>query len=140
MTERIVKVGIATYEQQKARLMAIGRGEYKPAPDEPKIWFSSIESFAQVLSTKNQLLLDLIAAAEPASLAELESLSGRKGPNLSRTLKTLAKFGLVELRRQGKTLVPRAVYDRVSVDLPLLAAARQQGTLPSTKPGGSTTA
>lgn len=127
MTERVVKVGIATYEQQKARLMAIARGEHKPAPDEPKIWFSSIESFAQVLSTKNQLLLELIAEGKPASVAELETLSGRKGPNLSRTLKTLARFGLVELRRQGRTLVPHAVYDRVSVDLPLLTAAHHQG-------------
>ncbi|MBK1842051.1 transcriptional regulator [Azospirillum sp. YIM B02556] len=126
MTERIVKVGIATYEQQKARLMAIARGEHKPASDDAKIWFSSIESFAQVLSTKNQLLLELIAEAEPNSVAELESLSGRKGPNLSRTLKTLAGFGLVELRRQGRTLVPRAVYDRVSVDLPLLAAGQHR--------------
>ncbi|MCW2237626.1 HVO_A0114 family putative DNA-binding protein [Azospirillum canadense] len=121
MTERVVKVGIASYEQQKARLMSIARGERKPSPDEPKIWFSSIESFAQVLSTKNQLLLELIAAEKPSSVAELETLSGRKGPNLSRTLKTLARFGLVELHRQGRTLVPRTVYDRVSVELPLLA-------------------
>jgi len=131
MTERIVKVGIATYEQQKARLMAMARGDHKPSPDEPKIWFSSIESFAQVLSTKNQLLLELIADAKPASVAELETLSGRKGPNLSRTLKTLARFGLVELKRHGRNLVPRAVYDRVSVDLPLLAAAHHRGALPA---------
>lgn len=123
MTEPVVKVGIATYAQQKARLLAIARGTHKPTPDEPKIWFSSIESFAQVLSTKNQLLLELIAEAKPASLAELASLSGRKGPNLSRTLKTLARFGLVELQRQGRTLVPRAVYNRVSVDLPLTWAS-----------------
>ncbi len=129
MSERTIKVGIATYEQQKARLMAIARGEHKPAPDEPKIWFSSIESFAQVLSTKNQLLLELIAEAKPASVAELEALSGRKGPNLSRTLKTLARFGLVELQRQGRTLVPRAVYDRVSVELPLLTAAHSRGAI-----------
>lgn len=122
MTERVVKVGIAPYEQQKARLMAIARGEHKPAADEPKIWFSSIESFAQVLSTKNQLLLELIATAEPGSVTELEALSGRKGSNLSRTLKTLARFGLVDLQRHGRTLIPRARYDRVSVDLPLLAA------------------
>ncbi len=130
MTERVVKVGIATYEQQKARLMAIARGEHKPAPDEPKIWFSSIESFAQVLSTKNQLLLELIAEAEPGSVAELETLSGRRGPNLSRTLKTLARFGLVDLQRRGRTLVPRAVYDRVSVDLPLLASPQHRRVVP----------
>ena len=54
MTERVIKVGIATYEQQKARLLAIARGEHKPTPDEPKVWFSSIESFAEVLSTADR--------------------------------------------------------------------------------------
>ncbi len=127
MNERVVKVGIATYEQQKARLMAIARGEHKPSADEPKIWFSSIESLAQVLSTKNQLLLEMIAEAKPASLAELEALSGRKGPNLSRTLKTLARFGLVELKREGRQVVPHSLYDRVEVGLPLLAANWQRG-------------
>lgn len=127
MTQRTVRVGIATYEQQKARLMAIARGEHRPSPDEPKIWFSSIESLAQILSTKNQVLLEMIAEAEPASLTELEALSGRKGPNLSRTLKTLARFGLVELRREGRQVVPRALYDRVEVDLPLLAAHGRSG-------------
>lgn len=129
MSERVIKVGIAPYEQQKARVMAIARGDHKPTPEEPRIWFSSIESFAQVLSTRNQLLLEMIAEAKPASVTELETLSGRKGSNLSRTLKTLARFGLVELRREGRTLVPRALYDRVSVDLPLLAAAQHQGAI-----------
>jgi hypothetical protein len=54
----IVKVGIASVEQFKARTMAIARGEYKSTPDEPKIWFSSLGSFVQVL--KNQTLLPLI--------------------------------------------------------------------------------
>jgi len=129
MTERVVRVGIAGYEQQKARLMAIARGEYRPDPDEPKIWFSSIESLAQVLSTRNQLLLEMIAETNPSSLSELETLSGRKGPNLSRTLKTLARFGLVDLHREGRTLVPRAKYDRVTVELPLQSAGRDRSAL-----------
>ncbi|MFM2045888.1 MAG: hypothetical protein RLY86_4464 [Pseudomonadota bacterium] len=108
MTERVVKVGIASYEDQKARFMAIARGDHKPQPDEPKIWFSSIESLAQVLSEKNRLLLEIIAAAKPASIGELEPLTGRKGPNLSRTLKTLARFGLVDLHRRGRAQVPEA--------------------------------
>jgi predicted transcriptional regulator len=71
--EHILKVGIAPMEQFKARTMAIARGEYKPSPDEPKIWFSSPESFAQVLSGKNQAL---IAKTNPASLTELSETSG----------------------------------------------------------------
>lgn len=123
MSDRVARIGIASYEQQKARLMAIARGEHKPASDEPKIWFSSIESFAQVLSTKNQMLLEIIAESKPTSVAELEALSGRRGSNLSRTLKTLERFGLVELRRDGRSLVPRSAFDRVTVELPLIPGA-----------------
>ena len=65
MTKQSVTVGIATYEQQKARLMAIARGERKPAPDEPKIWFSSIESFGQAFAVENGPLSDLNATAKP---------------------------------------------------------------------------
>jgi predicted transcriptional regulator len=52
-------------------LVRDARGEYKPAPDEPKVWFTSMESLAQVLSSKNALLLELIRCAQPASIKEL---------------------------------------------------------------------
>ncbi len=39
------------------RTLAIARGEYKPKPNEPKIWFTSIRSLAEVLSDQNQQLL-----------------------------------------------------------------------------------
>jgi len=45
-----LKVGIASYEDVKARTMAVARGEHHIAPDEPKVWFTSAESFAKVLS------------------------------------------------------------------------------------------
>ena len=83
---KILRIGIAPYEEMKARTMAIARGELKPGPDEPKLWFTSIESLARVLSDKNRVLLDLIIAQQPKSLAELEALSGRAKSNLSRTL------------------------------------------------------
>lgn len=119
MTQKVARVGIASYERQKQRLMAIARGDHTPAPDEPKIWFSSLESLAQVLSEKNRLLIEIIAEAQPASIAELEALTGRRQSNLSRTLKTMAQYGLVELHREGRTVVPRALYDRIQVDVPV---------------------
>ena len=57
----------------KARTMAIARGEHKPARGEPKVWFTSVESFANVLSQRNRELLTLIARERPASLTELTS-------------------------------------------------------------------
>lgn len=122
--QNVVRVGIANYEQQKARLMAIARGEYKPAPGEPKIWFSSMESLAQVLSSKNQLLLEVIAASKPGSIGELEQLTGRRSSNLSRSLSTLERYGLVSLQKKGKAVVPRTVYDRVEIDLDLAGGSR----------------
>ena len=119
---KTLKVGIAGYDQMKARTMAIVRGEYKPGKDEPKVWFTSVESFAKVLSQHNLELLSLITRMQPGSLTELAALSGRKKSNLSRTLKTLSQYGFVELKegRRG-TLVPRVSYDQVRLDVSLLA-------------------
>ena len=51
------KVGIASYEDMKARTMAIARGELRPKPGDPKVWFTSPESFAKLLSNRNRALL-----------------------------------------------------------------------------------
>jgi predicted transcriptional regulator len=104
----VVKVGIASYETQKARLLEIASGKRKPGRDEPKIWFASIESAAQVLSTGNQELLRLIARTQPQSIRALEEATGRRHSSLSRTLKTFARYGLVELRKVGRETVPRS--------------------------------
>ena len=117
---KTLKIGIASYDRMKARTMAIARGEHKAARGEPTVWFTSIESFAKVLSGRNRELLALIAREKPDSLAELADLAGRNKSNLSRTLKTMSRYGLVELSEgeRGK-LVPRVRYDQVRLDVPL---------------------
>ena len=39
-------IGIASYEQIKARTIAIAQGVHKPKKEEPKVWFRSIELLA----------------------------------------------------------------------------------------------
>lgn len=119
----VLHIGIASREQMQARTMAIAQGKLKPGPQDPKVWFASVESLAQVLSSQNQLLLDLIRSRRPASIAELAKLSGRAQSNLSRTLRTLERYGLVSLTRDGHTVRPEVPYDRFSVDFTLQAAA-----------------
>jgi len=115
-----LRIGIASFADMKARTLAVARGELKPGPDEPKLRFTSIESLARVLSDRNRLLLDLIIEQQPKSLAELEALSGRAKSNLSRTLKTMERFGLVELvKGAGGTLEPRVPYNEIQLDLPM---------------------
>ncbi len=116
---KTLRVGIASYEEMKARTLAIARGQ-KPAPDEPKVWFSSAESFARVLSDHNRAVLQIIAEAGPKSLTELAELTGRKKSNLSRTLKTMERYGFVQLERGARgSVIPRVLYDRISLVLPL---------------------
>ncbi len=101
------------------RTIAIARGELKPGDDEPKLWFTSIESLARLLSDKNRTLLNLIIKQQPKSIAELEVLSGRAKSNLSRTLKSMERFGLVELLKgEGSTVCPRVPYEEIQLDLP----------------------
>jgi predicted transcriptional regulator len=50
--ERVLKIGIASREEIHTRTLAIVRGEIKVMPDDPKVWFTSLESLTQVLSTK----------------------------------------------------------------------------------------
>ena len=120
-----LKIGIASYESMKARTLEIAKGRHTPAEDDPSVWFTSVESFARVLSERNRELLALIAREKPASLTELAALSGRSKSNLSRTLKTMSRYGLVELKEGGRRrMIPRVPYDRVSLDLSITLPAQ----------------
>ena len=84
------------------------------------------------MSDKNRLLLDLIIEQQPNSLAELEALSGRAKSNLSRTLKSMERFGLVELLKgEGGTVKPRVPYEEIKLDLPI----GQHHSMPLATPG-----
>ncbi len=120
MTRRTLKIGIISREEYKKRTIAIARGDYKPKRNEPKIWFESLQSLAQVLSGDNRELLRIIKEQEPASLKELELLSGRKSGNLSRTLKTMSRYGIVDLVKKNRSVRPvvKATDFKVEFGLP----------------------
>ncbi|MDE0373428.1 MAG: MarR family transcriptional regulator [Rhodospirillales bacterium] len=121
---KTLKIGIASYDRMKQRTMAIARGEHRPTKGEPTVWFTSIESFAKVLSGRNRDLLAAIAREKPDSLTELAELAGRNKSNLSRTLKTMSRYGLVELKKGRRgSLVPRVPYDQVRLDVALTSAS-----------------
>ena len=94
-----LKVGIASYEEMNARTLAVARGERRVLSTEPKVWFTSTESFARILSARNRELLRVIAERVPQSLEELAQITGRAKSNLSRTLRTMEQYGLVTLNR-----------------------------------------
>ena len=64
---KMFKVGIASQEEIRERMLAIAKGEYKPKPSDPRIWLTSMRSLFQVLSDENHALLDVIRTARPWS-------------------------------------------------------------------------
>jgi predicted transcriptional regulator len=103
---KVIKIGIMSFEDYKQRTMDIVSGKYRPKKGEPKIWFESIQSLGQVLSSQNQELLRVILEHNPGSLKELSELTGRKVSNLSRTLHTMQNVGIVELKRNRRSVMP----------------------------------
>ena len=101
-------IGTPPQEATRDRAPATARGERMPVAGEPKIWFTSMRSLAEVLSDDNRALLKLIRERKPESLNALAELSGRAPSNLSRTLKTMERYGLVELRRRARQVQPVA--------------------------------
>lgn len=104
-------------EQYQKRVLAIAKGKLKVKSTEPKIWFSSMRSMAEVLSDNNITLLQLIAEQHPQSIKELSELSGRQSSNLSRTLNTMKRYGIVDLKKDehGKGLKPIALATQFSI-------------------------
>lgn len=119
MPNKVMKVGIMSKQDYIKRTLAIAKGDYKPGKDEPKIWFESIQSLAQVLSTENQKLLRTIIQHEPRSITHLESLTQRNKSNLSRTLKTMERYGIVELKKENRRILPRVKVTDFNVEFGL---------------------
>jgi predicted transcriptional regulator len=105
---KAIVIGIMPQEKIRARVLAVARGDYKPKPSEPKVWFTSMKSLAEVLSDDNRALLNVITETRPKSISALAEATGRKPGNLSRTLKTMSNYGIVDLKREKNHVRPVA--------------------------------
>ena len=105
---KTIVVGILPQEKIRERMLSIARGDYKPKSTDPKIWFTSMRSLAEVLSDDNRALLKVIQDSKPQSISSLAEITGRKPDNLSRTLKTMSNYGFVEMRRENRHVRPIA--------------------------------
>jgi predicted transcriptional regulator len=107
---KAIVVGILPQDRIRERMLAIARGEYKPKAAEPKIWFTSMRSLAEVLSDDNRALLKVIQDTKPQSISTLAEMTGRTPGNLSRTLKTMSNYGFVEMKRENRHVRPIAKF------------------------------
>lgn len=114
---KTLRIGIAPASYVKKRMIDIARGG-KPLPGEPRVWVSSLDSLAKVLTEKNMLLLGMIRSAQPQSLTELARMSDRAVSNLSRTLHSMERLGIVEFaERPDGRKVPTVLCTKVKLEL-----------------------
>ena len=120
-----IKVGTMPLKAFQAYTRVIGTGKHKRKRGEPKIWFNTMASLAQVLSDQNRELLSLIAEEEPESISELARLSHRSQSILTRTLKRMEHYGLVTMKtgERGKKQ-PFGPYTDILVDMSIRDGAQ----------------
>ena len=114
---KTLRIGIAPPSYVRERMMSIARGE-RPDPREPRVWVSSTDALFKILTDKNMLLLEIIRSAQPQSVTELAQLTKRAVPNVSRTLHSLERLGIVEMKEldDGRK-APHLLWDGDKVEL-----------------------
>jgi predicted transcriptional regulator len=117
-----LKVGIAPRDAIARYTRDVVAGRRRRSVHDPDVWFTSVESFAKILSERNRELLALIAQRRPDSLDALATASGRAKSNLSRTLQTMARYGLVRLEKgEGRKIKPVVTFEKVELRLAVAA-------------------
>ena len=114
---KVIKIGIASQQKIRQRMLAIAKGEITPKPSDPRVWFTSMKSMAEVLSDENRAMLEVIRQSNPSSISELAQMTGRKQSNLSRTLKTMSRYGLVRMEKNERSLRPVVLADSYQLSI-----------------------
>lgn len=119
---KTLRIGIAPPSYVRDRMVRIAKGE-RPDPREPRVWVSSLDALFKVLTEKNMLLLEIIRSSQPQSVTELALLTNRAVPNVSRTLHSLERLGIVEMRESDDgRKIPQLLWDGDKVELDFEAA------------------
>ena len=124
MSARRLNIGIRSgAERSKAlreavRLVALG----DRAPQEPGLYFETVEELRRILTEKRLELLLAITRHRPTSVHELAGLLGRDYKNVSTDITLLERLGLVRLESaagKGRAQTPIVPYDEIHVTIDL---------------------
>lgn len=121
--EKVLRIGVSSKEAIRKRTIDIASGAFKPSDRDPKVWVTSTQALAQLLSPENIGLLKIIQETRPASVSELARTTGRQQSNLSRTLANMSQYGLVSLSKEANNQVrPVANATRIEVEIDFAVA------------------
>ena len=106
---------VQSLRELREEMKAVARGE-KPAPaDASKSSFNSVDAIIRLLTPENRRLLTVIRDEKPESVAALAKKTGRKSPNLVRTLAKFEAAGMVRIYSAGRVKKPQVVVKSVKV-------------------------
>lgn len=69
-----LRIGIASQKEIRQRTIDIASGRLTPKNTDPKVWFTSVESLAQVLSEDNRAMISSIRKYQPTSVSALAQI------------------------------------------------------------------
>jgi hypothetical protein len=75
MQEIRISIGIMPLKELRAEMIAVARGERKIAPDEPKLWFESLQALADALKT-DVATVERVLLPPPESDVAIEAYNG----------------------------------------------------------------
>ena len=116
-----VRVRVESVTRTSSRWKKALKG--KTTSHEDVICVASWEVLGKILSPGRLEILASIPTLKPKSIAALARSLGRDFKNVHSDLTFLADLGLIELREEGKTLVPTARWSGIDVDLALQSSA-----------------
>lgn len=108
---------VQSFEQLMAEMKAVARGDRGAPADAAAASVESSEALVRLLTPENRALLGMIETKHPQSIAELQTISGRKGPNLTRTLAKLEAAGIVTMETSNRRKAPKVVTRRIVIEI-----------------------
>jgi predicted transcriptional regulator len=114
-----LKIGIATREQMRDRTIAIARGQYVAASDEPRIWFTSLDAVYRVFSEQNMLLLEILRSSPKLSIQDLAEQVKKSHDEINERLHSLGQVGLLEIEENEEgsiTGFKMPLYNKVKAE------------------------
>ena len=114
----MMKVKIQSHADLRKEMKAVASGKQAAPKDASAPSVESVETLLRLLTPKNRELLAIIRDRKPRSIAELAEMTGRKPPNVTRTLGKLEAIGFVRMKTVKHRKVPTAAVRafRISID------------------------
>jgi len=124
MSKRRLNIGIRSSGRRskalREALRRVARGDHKP--QEPALYFESVEELRRILTAKRLELLLAITRRRPSSVHRLAGVVGRDYKNVSTDIALLERLGLVSLETRpgsGRAQTPTVPYDEIHVTIDL---------------------